>query len=151
MTRLHLVAQWLETLLRLTIFVTVTISVLSILWPANSVTNNKQVKLHICFVIDEIIIKTLLERLIGKSLVCRNTYINIFTESHKVFLNEATVTFKKDPKKEKDIWCEHWKQWNLMGLISQIVCSRFILYFVCLLVIIFSPLLFLNLIIFIAL
>ena len=32
-----------------------------------------------------------------------HVYKHFQTESHKVFLNEATVTFKKDPKKEKDI------------------------------------------------
>ena len=44
-------------------------------------------------------------------------------------------------KKEKDVGCKHWKQWNLMGLILQIVYSRLILHFTCLLIIIFSPLL----------
>ena len=41
---------------------------------------NKQyrVKLQISFVIDGVTIKLMLERLTGKSLVCRNTYINIF-------------------------------------------------------------------------
>ena len=68
----------LETLLRLTIVWTVTVSILSILWPANSVTNNTQVKLQICFVIDGITIRTMLESLTGKSLLCRNTYINTF-------------------------------------------------------------------------
>ena len=74
-----LVAQWLEILLRLTIVWTVTISVLSILWPPNSVTNNTRVvKLQISFVIDGITIKAMLESLTGKSFVCRNTYLNIF-------------------------------------------------------------------------
>ena len=41
---------------------------------------NKQyrVKLQISFVIDGVTIKLMLERLTGKSLVCRNTYVNIF-------------------------------------------------------------------------
>ena len=37
------------------------ISVFSVLWPANSVTNNTWVKLQICFVIDGITIKIVLE------------------------------------------------------------------------------------------
>ena len=42
-------------------------------------------------------------------------------EGHKGFLNEVSVTFTdkadgKDPKKEKGIGCEHWKQRNLIGL-----------------------------------
>ena len=41
---------------------------------------NKQyrVKLQISFVIDGVTIKLMLECLTGKSLVCRNTYVNIF-------------------------------------------------------------------------
>ena len=41
---------------------------------------NKQhmVKLQISFVIDGVTIKSMLETLTGRSLVCRNTYINIF-------------------------------------------------------------------------
>ena len=42
------------------------------------VTNNTRVKLQICFVKDGRTIKTMLESLTGTSLVCRNTYINIF-------------------------------------------------------------------------
>ena len=47
---------------------------------------------------------------------------------------------EKIRKGEKDIVCQHWKQWNLMSLILKIVCSRLILYFACLLIIIFNPL-----------
>ena len=57
----------------------------------------------------------------------------------------------KTRKKEKDIGCEDCKQWNLMGLILQIVSSWLILrYFPCLLIINFSPLLFLQVFIFMA-
>ena len=50
---------------------------------------------------------------------------------------------EKIRKKEKDVGCEHWKQWNFMSLILQVVRSRLILYLVSLLIIIFYPLLFL--------
>ena len=72
---------------------------------ANSVTSNTRVKLQTSFVIDGTTIKIMLERLTGKSLVCRNSW-------HKSVLNEASVTFidktdGRDPKKEKDIACKH--------------------------------------------
>ena len=56
-------------------------------------------KLQICFVIDGITIKIVLESLTGKSLVCRS-------KAHQGFLNEASVTFNdkadgKDPKKRE--------------------------------------------------
>ena len=130
-------------------FWTVAINVLSILWPANSVTNNTLVKLQICFVIDGITIKTMLESLVWKCLVCRNTYIKIFRlRVIKAFwmrrqLHLLIEQMEKIRKKEKDVGCEHWKQWNFMSLILQVVRSRLILYLVCLLIIIFCPLLFL--------
>ena len=43
-----------------------------------SVTNNALVKLQLCFVIDGITVKTMIESLTWKSLACRNNYINIF-------------------------------------------------------------------------
>ena len=125
-----------------------TISVLSILWPANSVTNNTRVKLQIYFVINGITIKTMLESFIGKNLVCRNTFINIFRRRRvtkaswmRLQLHLLIKQMEKIRKKKKDIGYEHWKQWNLMGLILQIVYSRLIVYFSCLFIIIFNPLL----------
>ena len=52
----------------------------------------------------------MLESLTGESL--EHLYKHFQTESHKGFLNEASVTFidkrmKKIRKKEKDIGCEH--------------------------------------------
>ena len=45
----------------------------------NNVTNSTRVKLQICFVIDGITIKSMLESLTGNSLVCRVTYITYIT------------------------------------------------------------------------
>ena len=61
---------------------------------ANSVTSNTRVKLQTSFVIDGTTIKIMLERLTGKSLVCRNSW-------HKSVVNEASVTFidKTDGRK----------------------------------------------------
>ena len=73
--------QWLETFLRLTIDWTVTISILSTLRPANSVTNNTRVKLRISFVIDGITIKIKLQLLKGKE-----TYVK--KHLHKHFQSE---------------------------------------------------------------
>ena len=92
-----------------TIYGSVRISVLSILRPANSVTNNTPVKLHISFVIDGMTIKAMLESLTGKSLVCRG------------FLNKASVTFidktnGKDPKKREICWIQTLETMESYGL-----------------------------------
>ena len=137
-SRLHLVAQWLETLLRSTIVWTVMISVLSILWPENSVISNTQVKLQISFIINGITIKTMLESLTGTSPACRDTYINIFrgrvTKASwmRRQLHLLIKQMEKIRKIGKDFGYEHGKQWNLTGLILHIVYSRLILYFACL-------------------
>ena len=74
-------------------------------------------------------------------------YKHFQTEGHIGFLNEALVTFidktdGKDPKKRERYWMQTLKTMEPYGYIAdilQIVCSRLILYFTCLLII-FSPL-----------
>ena len=82
-----------------------------------------------------------------KESCLQDTYANIFrgrvTKASwmRRQLDVLLKLMKKTRKKEKGIGCEHWKQWNLMGLMLQMVHSRVIFYFTCLLIIIFSPLL----------
>ena len=89
-----------------------TISVLSILWPASSVTSNTRVKLQICFVIDGITIDNAKKFGRKESCIEEHLHKHFQTEGHNSFLNEVSVTFidktnGKNPKKEKDIVCEH--------------------------------------------
>ena len=85
---LYLGAQWPKTLLRLTIVWIMTISVLSILWPVNSLTNNTQVKIPISFVIDGITIKITLKGLTGrKSCMQKHLHEHFGSEGHKKFVN----------------------------------------------------------------
>ena len=89
-----------------------TICVLSILWPASSVTSNIRVKLQICFVIDGITIDNARKFDRKESCMQEHLHKHFQTEGHNSFLNEVSVTFidktnGKNPKKEKDIVCEH--------------------------------------------
>ena len=110
-------------------------------------------KLQICFVIDNDNYKDNARKIDRKdSGMQEHLYKHFQTEGHKGFLIETSVTFidetdeKGQKKRERErywmrtLWAT---QSNLMGFILQVVCSRLILYFACLLIIIFSLLLFL--------
>ena len=92
---LYLGAQRPKTLLRLTIVWIMTISVLSILWPVNSLANNTQIKIPTSFMIDGITIKIMLKGLTGrKSCIQKNLHEHFWSEGYKKFVNEV-----KDCKK----------------------------------------------------
>ena len=83
-----------------------------------------------------------------ESCMQEHLYKYFQTEGHKGFLNEESVTFidknrcQRSEKKRKILDANIENNGSLWGLILQIVCSRLILYFACLLIIIFGPLLF---------
>ena len=74
------------------------------------------------------------EILLNKNNKCPFSYLYIYIHIYYMRrqLHLLIKQMEKIRKKGKDIGCEYWKQWNLMGLILQIVYSRLILYFACL-------------------
>ena len=98
---------------------------------------------HKCFLNEASV--TFIDRADGKGPKKREWYWmwTLKTMKHYGQLHLLIKQMEKVRKRQNNSGCEHWKQWNIMILILQLVYRRLILYFACLLAIILGPALFL--------